>query len=78
MKQLIKLSGIALAIAISQSAWAGAGEDCHFHGKKPAAKETVLKCADAFSNPILNPPTPANNSATLITFFFISSVTYSL
>ena len=46
MKQLIKLFGIALAMTISQSVFAGAGEDCHFHGSKPAAKETVLKCAD--------------------------------
>jgi len=46
MKQLIKLFGIALAITVSQSVFAGAGEDCHFHGSKPAAKEMVLKCAD--------------------------------
>ena len=46
MKQLMKLFGIALAITFSQSVFAGAGEDCHFHGNKPAAKETVLKCAD--------------------------------
>ena len=46
MKQLIKLFGFAFAMTISQSVFAGAGEDCHFHGSKPAAKETVLKCAD--------------------------------
>ena len=46
MKQLMKLFGIALAITFSQSVFAGAGEDCHFHGNKLAAKETVLKCAD--------------------------------
>ena len=46
MKQLIKLISTALAITVSQSVFAGAGEDCHFHGSKPAAKETVLKCAD--------------------------------
>ena len=46
MKQLIKRVGIALAITVSQSVFAGAGEDCHFHGSKPAAKETVLKCVD--------------------------------
>ena len=46
MKQLIKLISMALAITVSQSVFAGAGEDCHFHGSKPAAKETVLKCAD--------------------------------
>ena len=46
MKQLINLSCIALAITVSHSVFAGAGEDCHFHGNKPAAKETVLKCAD--------------------------------
>lgn len=46
MKQLFKYFGLALAITISQSVFAGAGEDCHFHGSKPAAKETVLKCAD--------------------------------
>jgi len=46
MKQLMKLFGIALAFTVSQSVFAGAGEDCHFHGNKPAAKETVLKCAD--------------------------------
>ena len=46
MKQLIKLFGIGLAITVSQSVFAGAGEDCHFHGSKPAAKEMVLKCAD--------------------------------
>jgi hypothetical protein len=46
MNQRIKLFGIALAITFSQSVFAGAGEDCHFHGSKPAAKDTVLKCAD--------------------------------
>ena len=46
MKQLINLSCIALAITVSHSVFAGAGEDCHFHGSKPAAKETILKCAD--------------------------------
>ena len=46
MKQLMKLFGIALAFTVSQSVFAGDGEDCHFHGNKPAAKETVLKCAD--------------------------------
>ena len=46
MKQLIERVGIALAITVSQSVFAGAGEDCHFHGSKPAAKETVLKCVD--------------------------------
>jgi hypothetical protein len=46
MKQGMKLFSIALAITCSQSVFAGAGEDCHFHGNKPAAKETVLKCAD--------------------------------
>jgi hypothetical protein len=46
MKILIKLFTLAIAFIFSQSAMAGAGEDCHFHGKKPAAKETVLKCAD--------------------------------
>ena len=46
MNQRIKLFGIALAITFSQSVFAGAGEDCHFHGSKPAAKETVLKCVD--------------------------------
>ena len=46
MKQGMKLFNIALAITCSQSVFAGAGEDCHFHGNKPAAKETVLKCAD--------------------------------
>ena len=46
MKQLIKLLATALTITVSQSVFAGAGEDCHFHGSKPAAKETVLKCAD--------------------------------
>ena len=42
MKQIIKFSGIALAITISQSVFAGAGEDCHFHGSKPAAKEDYI------------------------------------
>ena len=46
MKQLIKILATALTITVSQSVFAGAGEDCHFHGSKPAAKETVLKCAD--------------------------------
>jgi hypothetical protein len=46
MKQLMKRLGIAFAITVSHSVFAGAGEDCHFHGSKPAAKETVLKCAD--------------------------------
>ena len=46
MKQSMKLLSIALAITCSQSVFAGAGEDCHFHGNKPAAKETVLKCVD--------------------------------
>ena len=46
MKQLIRLFSISLAIIVSQSVFAGTGEDCHFHGSKPAAKEKVLKCAD--------------------------------
>jgi hypothetical protein len=54
MKQLMKLLGIALAITVSQSVFAGAGEDCHFHGSKPAAKETVLKCADQRVGKLIN------------------------
>jgi len=46
MKNFIQILTLALAITSSQSVFAGAGEDCHFHGNKPAAKETVLKCAD--------------------------------
>ena len=46
MKILIQFFTLAIALNFSQAALAGAGEDCHFHGKKPAAKETVLKCAD--------------------------------
>jgi hypothetical protein len=46
MKNFIQILTLALAITSSQSVFAGAGEDCHFHGSKPAAKETVLKCAD--------------------------------
>jgi hypothetical protein len=44
MKNIIQI--LALAITSSQSVMAGGGEDCHFHGSKPAAKETVLKCAN--------------------------------
>ena len=46
MKNIIQILTLALAITSSQSVMAGAGEDCHFHGSKPAAKETVLKCVD--------------------------------
>jgi hypothetical protein len=46
MKNFIQILTLALAITSSQSVFAGAGEDCHFHGSKPAAKEMVLKCAD--------------------------------
>ena len=46
MKNIIQILTLVLAITSSQSVMAGGGEDCHFHGSKPAAKETVLKCAD--------------------------------
>jgi len=46
MKNVIQILKLALAITTSQSVLAGGDEDCHFHGSKPAAKETVLKCAD--------------------------------
>jgi len=46
MKNFIQIFTLALAITTSQSVLAGGDEDCHFHGSKPAAKETVLKCAD--------------------------------
>jgi Family of unknown function (DUF6488) len=46
MKIFIRLFTLVFALKFSQSALAGAGEDCHFHGKKPAEQSTVLKCAD--------------------------------
>lgn len=46
MKRFVKFWVIAVAVTVSQSVFSGAGEDCHFHGNKPAAKETVMKCAD--------------------------------
>jgi Family of unknown function (DUF6488) len=33
-------------LLFSTVAIAGAGDDCHFHGNKPASKEVVYKCAD--------------------------------
>jgi len=46
MKLFFQIFTLVLVLTSSPSALAGAGEDCHFHGGKPAAKETVLKCAD--------------------------------
>ena len=46
MKKIIQILILVLAITSSQSVMAGGGEDCHFHGSKPAAKDTVLKCAN--------------------------------
>jgi len=46
MKTFIQLFALTLALNFSQSAMAGAGEECHFHGNKPAEQATVLKCAD--------------------------------
>lgn len=46
MKHFFKFISFAIAITFSQSLFAGGGDDCHFHGNKPAAKETVLRCAD--------------------------------
>jgi hypothetical protein len=46
MKYFSKVISFLLAITFTQSVFAGGGDDCHFHGNKPAAKETVIKCAD--------------------------------
>ena len=46
MKLFFKFISFAFVFTLSQSVFAGGGDDCHFHGNKPAAKEAVLKCAD--------------------------------
>ena len=46
MKNFIQILTLTLTITASQIVLAGGDGDCHFHGSKPAAKETVLKCAD--------------------------------
>lgn len=46
MKIFIQLFALTFSLNFSQSATAGGGEDCHFHGNRPVEQVTVLKCAD--------------------------------
>jgi hypothetical protein len=46
MKQLFVAFGFAFTLAFSNSAMAGPGDGCHFHGSKPAAESVVIRCAD--------------------------------
>lgn len=43
-KHLLALT-FSISLLASASATAGAGAACHFHGDKPAAESTVLRCA---------------------------------
>jgi len=45
MKILIRTAIFSLFTLAPISAYAEPGDGCHFHGKKPVAEETVLKCA---------------------------------
>ena len=46
MKKSFVTFGLTIAAALSNSAMAGPGDGCHFHGSKPAAEAVVIKCAD--------------------------------
>jgi hypothetical protein len=43
----IALFSIAFLFAFAPvTSYAGPGDSCHFHGSKPAAESTILKCAN--------------------------------
>ena len=46
MKKLLATFGFTIAATFANSAMAGPGDGCHFHGSKPAAEAVVIKCAD--------------------------------
>jgi len=46
MKKLLVATLLALAPLFPFAASADPGGSCHFHGSKPAAEATVVKCAD--------------------------------
>lgn len=42
----LAIATLALTGGIGDEAFASGGGECHFHGSKPAAEATVVKCAD--------------------------------
>ncbi len=46
MKKLLNALGFTVTLGLFNSAIAGPGDSCHFHGSKPAAEAVVIKCAD--------------------------------
>ncbi len=46
MKKLSTILGLTITLSLFNSAMAGPGDGCHFHGSKPAAEAVVIKCAD--------------------------------
>lgn len=46
MKKLFVTFCLAITAALANSAKAGPGDSCHFHGTKPAAEAVIIKCAD--------------------------------
>lgn len=53
MKKLITTVLAASGLAFVAPAFAGSDSDCHFHGKTPAAKETVSACAVKYQKTLL-------------------------
>jgi hypothetical protein len=53
MKKLITTLLAASGLAFAAPSFAGADSDCHFHGKAPAAKDTVSGCAVKYQQALL-------------------------
>lgn len=46
MKSLVSAIIFSFLTFVSFASNAGPGDSCHFHGSKPAAETTIIKCAD--------------------------------
>lgn len=46
MKTLLHTFLLTIVTLIPAISYAGPGDSCHFHGSKPAAEATIVKCAN--------------------------------